>query len=685
MTKQYLLCSTPEAADHARGMFTGMTVLYANGAIPPEAMTAQDALAVSTDTAWLSFICALLADAQCARIRQAAADLTQATTFAEAKALLQAAPITEYKSSAPSDQSATVPPPFPSGPKVAEPTGSLGELQRDLSDAVPAWHSDIPDDYPDEPSHVDRVRMASNVVHLRAVEDRPSGEWPEPVNFWTKSPLPAFDPLWIIPAVRPFVLNQAAMVGCDPGITWLQTVAFAAGCLSDDIRVRVRPQQDWAESARIWACVVGDSGDGKSPSMDGIMRPSRELNVEIAEASKHRQAAYKDELDLFEMERKAWLTKRQKQEPAGPRPIAPPKPVNEMLYFNDTTSEGLNDQQEASTRGTMCHADEFLGWLLGMDQYKEKGKGSDRQYWLSSWSGAEYIGVRSGKLRNIPNTGVTIVGGSQPGAIRRAVASLDLDSDGLLQRVLVYNSQGEASEENELPADRAAVNRWKAILHRLYHMKTHLDHCVFSAQSHAIRREANEWIKQMRSLEGVPLAARQALSKWRAYLPRIALTLHAIEAAEQGLEVIPATIEEHTTATAWEYMRGCLWPHMRYLYETITETAEDRTHLIAFANYVLGRGMEEVRPAYLSSKWTHYQRKIKSIHARKEFWDSVVQAGWARPAGGFDRTGQIAAVYTINPAVFRLFAEQAEAARLQIEKYRDAIPASFRREPGSDG
>lgn len=689
--RQIVLISDSDKLPHSVALFPKSDVAWANGSIPPEAEGRADAVAISTDAEWCAATTKLLAQT-CKRVRWSVADLSQCSTNAEAIATLKAAGIHEFTVSAPQEVTGDVPPlTEPVEPAGADPDSSSPDepppqepSERDLrASGHPAWE-DIPEDDYDEPTPVDRIRMASNVVHLRAVEGRPTGEWPEPVNFWTKSPLPAFDPIWIIPTVRPFVLNQAAMVGCDPGITWLQTVAFAAGCLSDDIRVRVRPQQDWAESARIWACIVGDSGDGKSPSMNGIMRESRELNAEIAERSKSRQAGYKDELDLHELERKAWLAKRQKGEPAGPRPLAPPKPVNEMLYFNDTTSEGLNDQQEATTRGTMCYADEFLGWLLGMDQYKSGGKGSDRQYWLSSWDGAEYIGIRSGKLRNIPNTGVTIIGGSQPGAIRRAVSKLDLDSDGLLQRVLVYNSQGEASEDAEQPADRDAVTRWRRILRGLYDMKTHLDHCVFSEQSHAIRREANNWIKKIRGIEGVPMAARQALSKWRAYLPRIALTLHAIEAADNGLEVIPATIEEHTTATAWEYMRGCLWPHMLHFYNTITEDSEQRVHLVAFANFVLARGLQEVRPAYLPAKWTHYKRKMETIEKRRQFWAAITNAGWARPAGGFDRTGQIASIYTINPSVFELFAAQAAIAREQAEYFREAMLPSFRREPGQD-
>lgn len=495
----------------------------------------------------------------------------------------------------------------------------------------------------------------------------------------------------MLPCLRPVSSNNAATIGCDPGIDYLQRIAFAAGCLSDEIKVRVRPTQDWAEAARLWVCVVGDSGDGKSPCMTGIKGPASELIFEIAERSKQKQAAYKDEFDLYELDRKEWLSRSQKRDsakPAGPRPIAPPKPVNEMLYFNSTTSEGLLEQQEASRRGAMLYADEMLGWIFSMDQYKSGGKGSDRQFWLSSWDGAEFVGILVGKLRTIPNTGVTIIGGSQPAALRSAAEKLSLDSDGLLQRVLVYNSQGEANEDAEQPSDYEAIKRWRTVLHRLYNMKTHLNHCVFSERAHAIRREANDWIKHMRGMQFIPIAARQALSKWRAYLPRIALTLHAIEAADKGCEVIPATIEEHTVKFAWDYMRECLWPHTLHFYNSLIEHGTETRSVVAFAEYVLARGIERIRPYELSQNWTHY-KKFKSIQQRREFWASVEQSGWVRPCGQFDRNSGISRQYEVNPLAFDgRFDEQAERAKEQVEFYRDRMHPGMRaaqtREPGED-
>ncbi len=685
MVKSILLVSSPEAAKHASTLFADMDVRWANGKLPEGDW--PNALAASTDPEWIASICPQLAAVNCAKIRQWLVDLSQCSTFDDVKPLTPG-----IKPYVPVDAEKALDTDDGHTNAAAKPTdsGSSDEpvdqpIERDVDD----FEAALALDHDLAAEHFLRSVQTSSAIKSAAHEEAQSAEWGDPADFWSTSPPIPFDPQWIMPTIRPFVLNQAAMVGCDAGLTYLQALGFAAGCLSDDIRVRVRPLQDWAESARLWVCVVGEPGDGKSPSMRGIMRESRELNMEIAEASKHKAAVYKDELELHEMERKAWLQKRQNMDaskPAGPRPIAPSKPVNEMLYFNSTTSEGLLEQQEATTRGTMLYADEMLGWIFGMDQYKASGKGNDKQFWLSSWDGAEFIGVLVGKLRTIPNTGVTIIGGSQPTAIRRASTKLNLDADGLLQRIIVYNSQGDADEDAEQPLDRDAAKRWRSILRNLYHMKTHLDHCVFSDKAHAVRGEANDWIKRMREVTAFPIAARQAISKWKGYLPRLALTLHAIEAADAGLEVIPATIEEHTISCAWEYMRNCLWPHTLHFYNGLLDFGDETASTRVFAEFVLARDIRTIKPHILTSTWSHY-RRLKTISERKEFWARVEQAGWVRPCGTFDRAGGISREYEINPAAFDgRFEAQISSATEAAERYRQAMHPAMRttRQPGED-
>lgn len=681
MSERVVIVDWPEVAKRGETLFPGSTVVYANGALPIEALETDDCILVSTDAERLTEFCQQVVAASCRQVRYSTDDISNFKTRQEVLDWNAAGGLKAFTGEPipnPAPQGDTVEASSPLAPAV-DPAGAGPD------DGPPEWMDEIPDDL----ENVQRSIRTAAALKKHAFTEPGPQEWPEPADFWASKPLPAFDPQWITPAIRPFVLNAAACVGCDPGITYLQALAFAAGCVSDEIKVRVRPNQDWSESARLWAMIVGESGDGKSPSMRAIMREAGPLAAEVAQRSKEKHAGYQDELDLYKLERQAWLTRRQKGDPAGARPMPPPKPVNELLYFSGTTSEGLLEQQEATTRGTMLYSDELVGWLFGMDQYKQGGKGSDRQFWLSAWDGAEYVGILVGKLRSIPNTGVTVIGGAQPHAIRTASAKMALDSDGLLQRVLVYNSSGEAREENENPADRDAIKRWRSILHRLYAMKTHLDHCVFSDDAHAIRTEANEWIAKMRSITGLPDAARQALSKWRAYLPRLALTMHAIEAADSGCEIIPGVIDADTMRTAWNYMRDCLWPNLLRFYGILLENGEETRSVRIFAEFVLARDIRTVKPHALASNWTHYRHTFKTIAQRREFFAQAEACGWLRPLGPIDRNKGTAADYQVNPKAFDgRFAAAAMAAEAAAEAYRlimhPAMLAKQGREPGED-
>lgn len=698
---QIVLLPSEESALAATPLFPGSYCVYSNGRLAQQCLDYDDAVVIGPDAEWLESTCSQLAKLEYKRVRYAEGDISQI----EGDPLEWVrARIKPYESSAqqvgshngigtssgrpadagpiknPAPQPADINPPAVDDSQAADAGPSEDAPERDLSALDDSR-------YMDEDDAVEAAqRSMRNASALKSAAA--SEEWFDPADFWGVRPILPFDTRWILPSLRSFVTNAAAMVGCDPGITWLQTLAFAAGCLNDEIKVRVRPNQDWAESARIWACIVGDSGDGKSPSMKTIMRETRDLQFEIAQRSKDAFSRYKDDVDLYDLDRKAWLSKRQKGEPCGERPTAPTKPVNELLFFNSTTSEGLLEQQEQSLRGTMCEADEFLGWLLGMDQYKSGGKGSDRQFWLSAWDGSPFIGILVGKMRHIPNTGVTIIGGSQPDALRRAAVKLNLESDGLIQRVIVYNSTGLADEDSEQPADREAIAQWKRIVSRLYAMKTNPQPCAFSDGGNRIRREAGEWIAHVRSIQQFPAAARQALSKWRAYLPRIALTMHAIECAREGREAITDTIEESTVALAWAYMRDCLWPHMLHFYSTINEYSDADKSVKAFAEYVLAREVRTIKPHKLNSAWSNVKKGMSTVQWR-ELWAQIEAAGWARPIGTPVKSTGLSSEYAVNPLAFDgRFDGPAKLAREAVEIHRAAMHPAFLarqgRQPGED-
>lgn len=102
---------------------------------------------------------------------------------------------------------------------------------------------------------------------------------------------------------------------------------------------------------------------------------------------------------------------------------------------SDTTVEALVGILENNPRGLLVHKDELAGWVRSMDQYKG-GKGSDRQHWLSFWSGDEVVVDRKSRMGEpliVAKPFVSLFGGIQPSMLGELGAGAE---DGLIDRFL---------------------------------------------------------------------------------------------------------------------------------------------------------------------------------------------------------------------------------------------------------
>ena len=143
------------------------------------------------------------------------------------------------------------------------------------------------------------------------------------------------------------------------------------------------------------------------------------------------------------------------------------------MTVTDFTVEALVPILGENPRGVVIVADELTGWVSRMNRYSEGGKGGDRAFFLSGWSGANYSNDRKGdrdrgpvRLRKpflgvvggIPPAKLSALRGDRPG---RAAGSEN--DDGFLDRILfAYPEPVPAREEDwrEVPdavADAAAV------------------------------------------------------------------------------------------------------------------------------------------------------------------------------------------------------------------------------------
>lgn len=223
-----------------------------------------------------------------------------------------------------------------------------------------------------------------------------------------------------------FVTQGAAALGVDAAYLALPVLVCAGAAIGNSRRILLK--HGWEECPVLWACTVGDSGSLKSPSLDTAMRFTRRRQDRFF-------AEYKKEVARYQEEHRAW-----KAQPKSDRGAEPerPKPC-ERVWCSDTTVEAIADRLLDSPRGLLLGVDELPGWLSSFNLYKGRDSGPDVAHWLSMHRAASLMVDRKTGQRpviHVPNAAVSVIGGIQPGALRRALTSEFYDN-GLAARLLL--------------------------------------------------------------------------------------------------------------------------------------------------------------------------------------------------------------------------------------------------------
>jgi hypothetical protein len=106
-------------------------------------------------------------------------------------------------------------------------------------------------------------------------------------------------------------------------------------------------------------------------------------------------------------------------------------------FVADVTTERLGAILDANPRGVLQVRDELTGWVLAMDQYRG-GKGADRPFYQSAWSGEPLKVDRKqdqGEPLLVPHPYLSVVGGIPPGKLGVIDAGND-GEDGFVHRLL---------------------------------------------------------------------------------------------------------------------------------------------------------------------------------------------------------------------------------------------------------
>jgi hypothetical protein len=145
--------------------------------------------------------------------------------------------------------------------------------------------------------------------------------------------------------------------------------------INANTRLVLDPSTGYLVPPTRWCALVGKTGTHKSPLIERVTKPIKELQAEA-------WRLYKDNKESYETDYKRW--KNTKSKDKGGEPQLPDRLKN--YYFDDTTIEAIGDaSQYHPTKGSLVLNDELASFFNSMDAYRSKKK--DRQTWLTIWNG----------------------------------------------------------------------------------------------------------------------------------------------------------------------------------------------------------------------------------------------------------------------------------------------------------
>jgi hypothetical protein len=427
---------------------------------------------------------------------------------------------------------------------------------------------------------------------------------------------------------------------------------FAAGSVLIGNARWSQATSGWAEPPHLWVGAVGDSGDGKSPGADSLLRDVLpEIERRIIGDYPDRLREWRARQEFAKVAEAKWEKEiRDAQKRGAPAPLPPvgddtPEPQSPRLRQNDVTIERIASLLAmAAPKGVVVVRDELSGWIAGMNSYNDAG----RAFWLEAYGGRPYRVERQKHPDPIviPRLSVSVYGTTQPDRLSQIMKGAD---DGLLGRFLwLWPNPVRFRLGRETPDTEWAIGA----LDRLRELDLQPGNppspimVPLCPEACTVMEDFGREMQTQRESAGGLL--RTAYGKARGHALRLALNLELLWwCAEDGMAAPPTAISARALAAAAHLVSGYFIPMAERVYGDAGASAGERNAA------TLGRWIRKHHPTEVHVR--HMQREIrlpglKSADDIRTAADVLVEAEWLRsPDAGtaFGQRGRVA--YLVNP------------------------------------
>lgn len=485
--------------------------------------------------------------------------------------------------------------------------------------------------------------------------------WPDPEEITASLPdVIPFDDRLLPGVFSPWVKDIAERMQCPVEYLAVGALVGAGAVIGNRIGVQPKAHDTgWVEVPNLWGAVVGRPGVMKSPALERVLAPIRQLESAAQTAFAATLAKYEIDRMVYDATKKQLEAQIKKGVTISTHqlPIAPQEPQPHRYLLNDATYQKLGQVLFGNPHGVLVFQDELSGLLIRLD---EKGQEAARAFYLEAWNGKQsytFDRVERGTL-HIPRLCLSLLGGLQPSKLHEylhGAVNGGRGDDGLAQRLqlLVYPDQKQTWEMIDRKPDLAAEDAANDVFSRL----AAIDPAALGAKqiypdsvpvlkfTEAAQSRFNVWWTELendlRSGEHAPFMESH-ISKYRKLVPALALLDHLILGVPGGI-----CLESLKRAIGWQRF---LLSHAKRAYAAVTASSMSAAKSLA----------AHIKKGDLPDGFT-----IRSVHRKNwsllrspksaaEAVEILQDLGWLKPV----RDQQVSANdgrptlrYTINPKV----------------------------------
>jgi len=500
--------------------------------------------------------------------------------------------------------------------------------------------------------------------------------WPTPKPIVAElKPVPEFDADTLLPhALRAWIMDEAERMPCPPEFIAAAVLVALGSIIGARCAIKPKARDSWLIVPNLWGGIVGDPSAKKSPAWGVALKPLDRLTARAMEEHRAALADYEIANVVFDAQKDAieGRIKEASRKPGKGDPVviarelrrhgeqAPDAPVLRRYKTNDATVEKLGELLRDNPTGLLVLRDELVGLLATWDR---EGREGERAFFLEAWNGDQSFDTdRIGRGHiSISNLCVSIFGGIQPDKLTVYLeqAAHALANDGMLQRfqMLVYPDPRRWEWRDRAP-NKAARDAVDAIFDILAHLdpvtwgaapadeSVKFPYFSFDDAAQAIFIEWSEDLHRNRLTREDEPIVRQHLAKFDKLFPALALTLHLVECAFDGV-CGPVSRVSALRAAAWcEFLES----HARRCYGLLKDDGLRAAQALAGK---LERGALE-DGFTLRDVRRHQWRNLTADDAIQAALDWLEDENWLRgesSGGTGPGSGRRTMRYRINPAI----------------------------------